>query len=306
MYGEVVAFGEILWDLLPDGPVLGGAPLNFAYRCSALGLGVTMVSRVGDDDLGERAVDQMRSLGLNLDLVQRDPTRPTGTVPVVLSETGEPSYTIVRDVAYDCIELPRDVEDVLRGTECVYFGTVAQRGPVSRATLRALLDSFHGRYRLLDINLRRDCFDEAGVSASLERADIVKMNDQEISQVAAMAGLGGDSIPEMAAELVRAYGLSYCLVTLGARGSYALGARGEVAREGGYAVEVSDTCGSGDAFTAAFIREILRGGTLEGAVRAGNALGAMVATQKGATGAISLQELAEFMASHDPNPVLHL
>ncbi len=298
----VVAFGEILWDLLPDGPVLGGAPFNFAYRCSTLGMDSRMVSSLGRDELGDRALEQMRVLGMSIEHVQRDPDRPTGTVDVAVSETGDPSYTIVQDVAYDSIRMLPDLEAVVRGAQCLCFGTLAQRSAVSKGTLSALLDCFAGRCRLLDINLRDGCYTAQSVASSLTRADILKMNDEEAPLVAGMAGIGGTTIREIAEGLLRGYGLAYCVVTLGERGSYALSADGQEVLLGAYSVDVADTCGSGDAFTAAFISEILRGRGLEEAVRTGNALGAMVAMQKGATQPVAPQDLRAFVEDRDPAP----
>lgn len=306
MTGSVVAFGEILWDLLPSGPVLGGAPFNFAYRCSTLGMDSRMVSSLGRDELGDRAVQRMRVLGMSLEHVQRNPDWPTGTVDVAVSERGDPSYTIVQDVAYDSIRMLPDLEPVVRGARCLCFGTLAQRSAVSRGTLCALLRCFGGGYALLDVNLRDGCYTSESVVFSLLMTNILKMNDEEALLVADMAGIRGTTIPEIAFGLLRRYGLAYCVVTLGERGGYALSADGQEVLLGGYSVDVADTCGSGDAFTAAFISEILRGRGLEEAVRTGNALGAMVAMQKGATQPVAPEDLRAFVEDREPQPAPEL
>jgi fructokinase len=292
----VVAFGEALWDLFPTGPVLGGAPLNFAYRCLTLGARGVMVSRLGTDELGARAEEQMRSLGMELTGIQRDRERKTGTVAVSLDDRGNPDYTIVRDVAYDYIELAPGIDRLLSACACLCYGTLAQRAPQSRSTLARLLDAFRGRYLLLDVNLRRDCYTPETVRSSVGWADIVKMNEEEVPEVAAACGIPAGPVPDVARRLLDAADLEYCVVTLGERGCFAASREGEALYEPAYLVSLVDTCGSGDAFTAAFLCSILSGRELRAACRSGNALGAMVAGQAGATQPVAPGELEAFAA----------
>jgi fructokinase len=291
----VVAFGEALWDLLPSGPVLGGAPLNFAYRVNCLGHRGVMMSQLGHDAFGDRALAQIRALGMETDLIRRTSAYPTGTVDVALDEHKSPIFTIITNVAYDYIEYTQDMAELVRKADCLCFGTVAQRSEVSRKTLAKLLDEFSGKYALFDINLRKQCYTTEVIKASLNRSNILKLNDQEILMVAEMYGLPGKTIPEFVEGLLQKTALQYCLVTLGKQGAFAASKSGEKVYEPAYQVNLVDTCGSGDAFTAGFLCALLEQKGLRDACRFGNTLGAMVAEQPGATQPITREEVMRFM-----------
>ncbi|MHC5056651.1 MAG: PfkB family carbohydrate kinase [Planctomycetota bacterium] len=293
----ILAFGETLWDVFPAGAKLGGAPLNFVYRADSLGDRGLIATRIGTDDLGDRAFADIQGLGLDTSHVQRDAARPTGTVPVTVDEAGNPDFTILPDVAYDYIEATEAMLAAAGGADCVCFGTLVQRAPVSRASLGKVLGAAKGAMKLLDMNLRRDCYTEETVAASLERADVLKLNDDEARELAGMLGLGRISIQEFAARACERWSLSHCVVTLGERGAFAAASGGEAAYAPGYRVEVADTCGSGDAFTAGFIHSLLEGRPLGECCEVGSALGAMVASQDGGTGAVAPEEVEAFMAS---------
>lgn len=292
----ILAFGETLWDLFPTGAKLGGAPFNFVCRADSLGDRGLIATRLGRDDLGARALTEIESLGMATTLVQRDGERPTGTVPVTVNEKGNPDFTITPYVAYDFIEATDALLEAAAGADCVCFGTLVQRAPVSRATLGRVLDAAKGALKLLDINLRRDCYTEDTIKASLERADVLKLNDDEARHLSATFGLGEPGVPDFAAEALRRWPLSHCVVTLGERGAFAASAAGS-AYVPGYRADLVDTCGSGDAFTAGFIHSLLEGRALEECCRLGNALGAMVASQAGGTGPIAPAEVETFMTS---------
>ena len=282
-----VAFGEVLWDLLPSGRVLGGAPFNFTRRVASIGnLGV-MISRLGDDDLGREALAAMAGLGMDARCIQRDARRPTGTVPVSLDAGGNPVFTIVPDVAYDFIEPVPEAEAAVSSADCFCFGTLAQRSMVSARTLAGLLEGFRGKLRLLDLNLRRDCWTPESVRSSIERADVLKLNDGEAETIAPLYGLEGLPLSGFPVALLGRTRLSHVVVTLGPRGAFAVSGSGEAVYEPAYAVDVVDTVGSGDAFTAAFAHGLLAGWPLACSVRFGNALGARVAGQRGATGPVA-------------------
>ncbi len=292
----VVAYGEALWDMFPAGAVLGGAPLNFAYRVNSLGLRGVIVSKVGDDNLGRKALEQIASLGMDTSFIGIDFNHPTGTVPITLDEKRNPSYVIVEGVAYDHIECTKAVEDLVMSADCLCFGTLIQRSYDSRRTLYSLLDRFTGKYRLLDINLRKNCYSNATISSSVARCNIIKLNDDEVPVVADVFGYSHD-IEAFAESMVSGHGLESCIITMGKRGAFAMAKNGERTFQPGYVVEVADTCGSGDAFTAAFLCALFEHKGLEYACRFGNALGAMVAAQKGATQPVSRREVEEFMGS---------
>lgn len=283
----VLAFGETLWDLLPTGPVLGGAPANFAYRLNSLGDRALIVTRLGRDELGKRAADQLSALGMDVSQVQWDEKKPTGTVPVALDAKGVPDFTIVKDVAYDFIQ-PVELK-----ADAVCFGTLVQRSAVSRRSLHRLLDSLSGALKFCDINLRRDCYSRETVEASLERADIVKLNDTEAAALRSFFGLRGKGPEAIGREVRRRWGLDAVIVTLGEKGAYAA-TRREEARVAGWTIDVADTIGSGDAFSAAFLHCWMKGRPLEECCFLGNALGAMAARTKGATSPIARDEINRF------------
>jgi fructokinase len=282
-----VAFGEVLWDLLPSGRVLGGAPFNFIHRVASIGDRGVMISRLGEDDPGREALDAMKALGMDTACIQRDSQRPTGTVPVSLDAAGTPVFTILPDVAYDFIEPAAAAEAAVASADCFCFGTLIQRSPVSAGTLHGLLDSFRGKLRVLDLNLRSDCWTPESVRSSIGRADVLKLNDEEAAAIAALYGLEGMPVCGFPVALLGRTRLSHVVITLGPGGAFAVSGSGEVAYEPAYAVEVVDTVGSGDAFTAGFAHGLLEGWPLACSVRFGNALGACVARQRGATGPVA-------------------
>jgi fructokinase len=283
----IVAFGETLWDLLPTGPLLGGAPCNFAYRVNSLGDRGLIVTRLGRDELGKKALDQLKSLGMDTTFVQGDEKYPTGTVPVKIDSKGVPDFTIVKDVAYDHIE-PVDLK-----ADAVCFGTLVQRSPSSRRSLRRLLAAAPDAVKLLDINLRKECFSRETIEASLERADILKLNDSESFALRKMFALRAKKVRGLARELRRRWSLDACVITLGEEGAIAVTSDEEAEVEG-WKVDVADTIGSGDAFSAAFLHCWLKGRSLHDCCFFGNALGAMVARTKGATAPITVDEIQRF------------
>jgi fructokinase len=291
----VVSFGEALWDLLPTGPVLGGAPLNFAYRVNSLGHRSIIISRLGKDDLGEKAREEIVTLGMDDTCLQWDDAYPTGTVEISFDEDKNPDYTIIENVAYDYIEFSDNLQKIIKSADCLCFGTLAQRNTVSRQSLQGLLSNFSGRFTLLDINLRKNCYSGKTLKNSLEKANIVKLNDEELAELVVLLGLQGDSAPDQAEHLLKYAGLEYCVVTLGERGALALSRRGEKIYSPGYHVNLVDPCGAGDGFAAGFIHALLEGRSLKRACLLGNALGAMVAQQEGATQPISHRETMVFM-----------
>jgi fructokinase len=295
-----VSFGEALWDLLPTGPVLGGAPLNFAYRLNSLGHRSFIVSRLGEDDLGRKARERIVNLGMDDTFLQRDATHPTGTVKIFLDEDKNPAYTIIENVAYDYIAPEIDLADVVERADCFCFGTLAQRNPVSRQTLTNLLSKFSGNFALLDINLRKNCYSEDTIQNSLAAANILKINDEELAVLVDLLKLQDDSAPRQAESLINHCGLKYCVVTLGERGAFALSSAGERFYSPGYRIKLVDPCGSGDGFAAGFIHSLLENKPLADACRLGNALGAMVAQQDGATQPISHAAVMEFMNTKTP------
>ncbi len=277
-----IAFGELLWDLFPDGEVLGGAPFNVAYRLHTLGERVAFVSALGRDGLGRRAYDEVRALGLNTELLQWN-DRPTGTVPITFDEHGHHTFEIVPNVAYDRIECTQRLKAEAAAADCICFGTLVQREEMSCTTLRTLLEHAEQPLRVYDLNMRRNCYSRELIKDSFGMADVVKLNDAEAREIMALLEMRSRTIPEVCDELMSRWSVSRCVVTLGDQGAFACSSMGERVYVPGYSVTVVDTVGSGDAFTAGFVHKVLQGTSLYDAVSFGNALGALVATTKGAT-----------------------
>ncbi|HSI32235.1 MAG TPA: carbohydrate kinase, partial [Tepidisphaeraceae bacterium] len=245
----VLALGEILWDLLPSGKQPGGAPANFAFHAGQLGADAVTVSAVGDDADGREILERLRALGLRTDLIAVDPHHPTGTVTVALDAAGVPSYTIHEGVAWDFVpETPALLELVARA-DCVCFGSLAQRSPATRATIRSALAATRpGCLRVFDINLRQHYFDRDVIEESLGRTTVLKLNDQELPVLGELLGMGGE---DLIGDLVGAFGLRLVAVTRGGRGAVLYGDDGAVVDHPGYPAEpMADTVGAGDAFTA--------------------------------------------------------
>jgi fructokinase len=286
----VVSFGETLWDLLPAGPVLGGAPCNFAYRVGSLGERALLVTRLGRDELGQRAFEELGKLGLDLSHVQWDEQKATGTVPVKVDAKGVPDFTILPDVAYDFIEPAPALLEAAAGADCVCFGTLVQRSPVSRRTLHQVLDAAPGALKVLDLNLRRACHTRETVESSLERADVLKLNDDEARWLGKEFGLRGKTEVALAREVAGRWGLDAVVMTLGDRGCLAVAGSEEI-EVAGQKVQVADTVGSGDAFSAGFVSLWLKGRPLRDCCEIGNALGALVARTPGATAPVTPLEV---------------
>lgn len=305
MQKTVIAFGETLWDMLPSGEKLGGAPFNFAYRVHSLGDHALIVSRLGKDVLGERAYSQILSLHMDTRFLQRDPKLPTGTVEVTLDEDNNPDYHIVPNVAYDNIEVTLDLLNTAVTVDCICFGTLAQRTEHSQNALRQILKTSKDSIKLLDINLRKDCYTTESIESSLGAADILRMNEDEAEFLAKHIGMKEPPLPKLSSKLIERYSLTHCLTTLGDRGAFAASAEGEMVYAPGYKVDLVDPCGSGDAFTAGFIFMLLRNSRLASCCQMGNILGALVATQAGATEPVSSKDTLAFHESDPPKNVDH-
>lgn len=290
----ILSFGEVLWDIFPDGAKLGGAPFNFAYRAQNLGAESRLISRIGQDEDGDRILARMKSLAMSQEGIQRDPLRPTGLVDILVDAAGNPDFSIRPDAAYDAIDWQPEFETWAKTAKAVCFGTVAQRTSHSRATLQTLLSHLQQAYRVLDLNLRKNCYDETIVGESLSQAEVLKINLDEAKWLATHGDSGTDSVRETANWLIEAWDLSVVLITLGGRGLYCRSTE-EEAYAAGYKVQVRDTTGSGDACTAAFVTALVRGASLQECAFRGNGLGAMVAMQQGATEPVSELALSEFL-----------
>lgn len=291
MNPRVIAFGEILWDMLQSGAVLGGAPANFAYRIQSLGVPVVMVSRVGNDTLGIDALEFLSAAGMDTSLIQIDKQHhPTGTVQVSLDE-GNARYEFATKVAYENIQITDAVNEVAKSVDAICYGTLAQRGEVSRNSLYSLLEMVPDTaLKVVDINLRVDFTSEI-VQTSLSHANILKLNSDEVEPVCSLLGLPPDLDYRTFAEtLIEKFSLSHVLVTRGAEGVYGRNSNGEEVDLPGYRVKVADTIGAGDAFTAGFVWKKLEGESFRECCDFGNRLGAIVAESTGGMAPCSVKK----------------
>ena len=268
--------------MLPSGPQLGGAPANFAYFASLLGEEGIVASRVGRDDLGDRAVDRIAGLGLSTDAIQRDEAYPTGTVDVAIGPDRQPEFTINGRVAWEHMAWTPGWAALAARADAVCFGTVSRHRAESTAAVTAFLGALRpSALRLFDVNLRQNRYSRALLNDSFQHAHIAKLNDEELSAVCPLLDLGGGDLESMARQLREAYDLEVVCVTRGAEGSLLVTASETVVHPG-VPVDVVDTIGAGDAFTAVLASGYLRGVPLERVSEAANRLGAWVASQTGA------------------------
>jgi fructokinase len=275
--------GELLWDLLPSGRQLGGAPANFAYFANLLGDRGVVASRVGEDDLGAEAAGKIRQLGSSTEYLQYDPTHATGTVEVRLDAAGQPQFEIARPVAWDFLEWTPAWQKLAEEADAVCFGSLAQRSPASRKTILQFLSSTQPQaLRVFDVNLRPPFFFREVLAASLPLADVIKLNHDELPLLVRLLDIPFDSERRAAEALLHACRAKLVCVTRGSCGSLLLGREG-AAEHPGFRVSVGDTVGAGDAFTATLVHHCLRGSPLEEMNEAANRVGAWVATQAGAT-----------------------
>ena len=282
---KILAAGEILWDLLPSGKQLGGAPANFAYHAHALGADARAVSRVGNDPAGREILNRLRALGLSTDGVGVDSEAPTGTVSVELAADGQPRFTIHENVAWDRMAADDASLAFAAQADAVCFGSLAQRSEPSRSNIRKLVAATPATaLRVFDINLRQHFYSREIVEDSLRLANALKLNDSELPVLAAIFGLGG-GVREQLAALAQRFALRAVALTRGAHGSLLL-ASGAWSEHPGLAVKVADSVGAGDAFTAAMTLGLLAGRPLDDINRHANEVAAYVCSQPGATPAL--------------------
>ncbi len=278
----VVGLGEALWDVLPEGKKLGGAPANFAFHAAQFGRRAIAVSAVGEDNLGRETLEEFRKKNLNV-LMPRVPYA-TGTVQVTVDEQGIPTYDIKENVAWDNIPFTPEIEDVAKRCEAVCWGSLAQRNVVSRQTIQKFLDAMPSdgnRLRIFDINLRQNFYTPEVIQDSLQRCNILKINDEELVTISRLFGYPGLDIRNKCWLLLGKYNLRMLVLTCGVNGSYVF-TPGHVSYQPTPKVEVADTVGAGDSFTGSFCASLLRGRSVAEAHEIAVRVSAYVCTQKGA------------------------
>ena len=278
----VVGMGEALWDVLPEGKKIGGAPANFAYHVSQFGLPSCVVSAIGDDALGKEIIENFTSKGLD-QLIAEVPY-PTGTVQVEIDQTGIPLYDIKENVAWDNIPYTEHLDALAKRTKAVCFGSLAQRNVVSRETINHFLDTMpkdDDNLVVFDVNLRQGFYNKEILCKSMQNCNILKINEEVLITVSGMFGYPGIDLQDKCWILLGKYNLKMLILTCGINGSYVF-TPGNVSFQPTPKVEVADTVGAGDSFTAAFIASILKGKSVTEAHTIAVKTSAFVCTQKGA------------------------
>ena len=278
----VVGMGEALWDVLPEGKKIGGAPANFAYHVSQFGLPSRVVSAVGEDKLGAEILDNFREKKLNC-MIEQVPY-PTGTVQVELDAEGVPCYDIKEGVAWDNIPYTNTLEGLAHCTRAVCFGSLAQRSIVSRETINRFLDAMpvtDETLKIFDVNLRQGFYTKEILCNSFQKCNILKINDEELVTVSRMFGYPGIDLQDKCWILLAKYNLKMLILTCGVNGSYVF-TPGNVSFVETPKVEVADTVGAGDSFTATFVAALLKGMSITEAHRLAVEVSAFVCTQNGA------------------------
>ena len=280
MERKIVGLGEALWDCLPDGKKLGGAPANFAYHAGQFGFDTLAVSALGEDALGEETIAALEEHKLNY-LMPRIPY-PTGTVQVTLDEQGIPTYNIREGVAWDNIPFTPEIEEVAKTCQAVCFGSLAQRSVVSRETIGKFLDATPSDcVKIFDINLRQSFFTKEIIEASMRRCNILKINDEELVMVSRMFELPDLDEEKRCKQLIKDYNLDILVLTCGTNGSYVFTADKSYYQPTPK-VEVADTVGAGDSFTGSFCAALLKGKSIPEAHELAVKVSAFVCTQNGA------------------------
>jgi len=282
MKKRVIGLGEVLWDQLPERTCLGGAPANFAYITTLMGDQGIVASRVGEDSPGLEALRRMEELGLNIDHVQTDRQRPTGSVKVQLDGNGLTRFEIAHPVAWDSLEWTQDWQHLAKSADAICFGSLAQRSEASRSTIRHFLDATSPHtVKVFDVNLRQAYYSLEVLTESMKLADIVKLNDEELSRIMSLNHLPHKDELSSAQWLSRTYDLKLVCVTRGEKGSLLVRDK-DLSRHPGFRVRVADTVGSGDGFTAGLVHEYLHGASLDLMNEVANLVGAWVASEVGA------------------------
>lgn len=278
----IVGMGEALWDVLPEGKKIGGAPANFAYHVSQFGLESRVVSAIGEDRLGAEITENFCDKGLKQEVAVVP--YPTGTVQVELDDNGVPCYDIKENVAWDNIPFTPALAELAQHTQAVCFGSLAQRNVVSRNTIHHFLDAMpedEQTYKIFDINLRQGFYTKEIICDSMRRCNILKMNDEELVTISRIFGYPGIDLQNKCWILLSKYDLKMLILTCGVNGSYVF-TPGKVSFVETPKVEVADTVGAGDSFTATFISALIKGLPISDAHKLAVRTSAYVCTQNGA------------------------
>ena len=292
MSKKVICFGEVLWDIFPEGEKIGGAPLNVALRLKALGISTAIISKVGTDSLGERLIEFAKEHGLLTQYIQQDPQFETGKVNVTLDPNGSASYEIAYPAAWDKIGIQPTIEEEVAQADLFFFGSLATRDSVSKASLLALLKK--AKFKVFDVNLRAPHYTQSSLEELMQIADFIKFNDEELDEISRAMGCQESSLEKQLRFISIKTNTPKICVTKGSDGALLL-LNNRLYDQNGFTVQVADTVGAGDSFLATLLEGLLIGKVPETALEKACAMGALVASNNGANPKITPEELHRFI-----------
>ena len=295
MKKKIVAFGEVVWDILPGERILGGTPLNLVFRCNSFGDDCVLLSRLGNDELGRKALERLKELGISDENIQVDNEFPTGTVKVTFHENNEAIYEVIQDVAFDHIEFSAEALKLARKADCLFYGLLPQRFGISKNTLRELIKESPKSIHFFDLKLFEHFFDKRVVEQLLYVSRIVRIKEKEISFLKSQLGLTNGNLEEFGFNLANKYDVDLVLITRGSNGVLACHKSLGIFADSGYKIEVEDNVGSGMAFCGAFIHSFMQGNSIPESLKFGNAAGALNTTRRGATSGFNKKDVLEFI-----------
>jgi len=302
MNKRIVAFGEVVWDILPNGKVLGGTPSNLVFRCNSFDEQGFLLSRIGDDDLGKEALDKLKELNILDENVQMDTEFPTGTVHISFENNYDPRYIVTPDVAFDHIEFSAEALKLVREADCLFYGLLPQRFGISKNTLRELIKESPDSLHFFDLKLFEHFFNVSVVENLLESSNIVRIKEKEIAFLSKELGLNAENLNVFSSELSQKYKIDMILVTRGQNGVFAFHKKKGAFYDPGYSIDIVDNIGSGMAFSAGFLHYYLNGKPIQQALDFGNAAGALNTTKRGATSYFNKKDVLNFMKNTPKHP----
>lgn len=297
MKKKIVAFGELVWDIFPNGKVLGGTPSNLVFRCNSLGDEGYLLSRLGDDKLGNAALKKLKELGISDSNVQVDAEFKTGTVEVFFNDKNESTYKVAPNVAFDHIEFSSEALKLVRQADCLVFGLLPQRFGISKNTLRELIKESPDSLHFFDLKLFKHFFDKNVVERLLMAAHIVRIKENEVAFLAEKLHIELENMERFTIDLAAKFKIELVIITQGEKGILAHHNEEGLFVEPGHKVKMQDNVGSGMAFSAGFLHYYLNGKGIKEALRFGNAAGALNTTKRGATTFFTKTDVLNFMAN---------
>jgi len=301
MNKKIVAFGEVVWDILPNGKTLGGTPSNMVFRCNSFSEQGFLLSRVGDDELGTEAIEKLKDLGISDDNVQMDTEFPTGTVHITFEDNYDPRYVVTPDVAFDHIEFSAEALKLVREADCLFYGLLPQRFGISKNTLRELIKESPDSLHFFDLKLFEHFFNVAVVENLLGSSNIIRIKEKEIPFLCRELGLNAENLNVFSEGLSQKYKIDLILITRGQNGVFAFHKKKGAFYDPGYSIDIVDNIGSGMAFCAGFLHYFLNGKPIQQALDFGNAAGALNTTKRGATSYFNKKDVLYFMKNTSKN-----